>query len=694
MRRFVLLIIPALFMAGTLCAGEEKPFAREVLCLSETADDEVSVRGQLEMVFNHYGYIVRYRSQSELPDIRNLSGTAAIVVSSSSSRHPDPPAFHSWLHAAMARGIKLIIYRSLPAQIRSRTEEPVELEAYNRFLSPLGLEFRGYSDKNPADRKIVERDPEVMSGERAYVDAFQILPRLRAVGEGVRAHFSLADHSGAKRCDLVISGPFGGLALNPALIYIDAIDRQKMQWIVDPFAFVCRALGRESFPIPDVTTISGRRILYCHVDGDAFTGVCTFERDSICGEVLYRDHLRRFPWPHTLSLVMCWFDPLVSKVLVRTVYEGEELRQDRVEIPKRERERWSEVARRIFTEPWVEASVHGYGHPLKWEQETLAVEPVGRSFSLADEFGRSWQLLSGLLPKGGTVAKKVFLWSGDCMPTSPQLRVLVESGCDNINGGDSRRDSVFASDLYLAPLARELSGGLQVYASACNENIYTNGWTGPFYGFRNVIESFENTDKTRRLQPVNIYYHWFSGELKASMHALNEVYDWAAARPLVRVFASRHIDNVQGFYSARISRIEGGWMVRDMGALKTLRFDGERRVPEVGRGSNVIGYIMEKDRLYVHLGPREEARISWLEQETQQVRLSWATADVRGFEVDKKGVRLTLWGYDRVSFSIAGLGKRRLALGGVPLPVLQGEAVCEGVELRGEREILLEWSGL
>ena len=40
---------------------------------------------------------------------------------------------------------------------------------------------------------------------------------------------------------------------------------------------------------------------------------------------------------------------------------------------------------------------------------------------------------------------------------------------------------------------------LQVYAPITNENIYTNLWQGPYYGFERVLETFEMTDKPRRI---------------------------------------------------------------------------------------------------------------------------------------------------------------------------------------------------
>lgn len=37
-------------------------------------------------------------------------------------------------------------------------------------------------------------------------------------------------------------------------------------------------------------------------------------------------------------------------------------------------------------------------------------------------------------------------------------------------------------------------GYFQVYSAMQNENIYTDEWKGPFYGYQNVIQTFELTE--------------------------------------------------------------------------------------------------------------------------------------------------------------------------------------------------------
>ncbi len=85
----------------------------------------------------------------------------------------------------------------------------------------------------------------------------------------------------------------------------------------------------------------------------------------------------------------------------------------------------------------------------------------------------------------------------------------------------------------------------QVFATNQNENIYTNLWHGPYYGFERVIETYELTEKPYRFKAVNIYYHSYSGTKVASLRALRKVYDYvlhaaAAADPFHRLRAQGH----------------------------------------------------------------------------------------------------------------------------------------------------------
>ena len=92
-----------------------------------------------------------------------------------------------------------------------------------------------------------------------------------------------------------------------------------------------------------------------------------------------------------------------------------------------------------------------------------------------------------------------------------------------------------------ATLGIRLGEHFQAYAPIMNENVFTNLWTGPFYGFERVIETFRFTGSPRRIKPIDIYYHTYSATKRASLNALHKVYSWALAQPIRPVFPSEFV---------------------------------------------------------------------------------------------------------------------------------------------------------
>src|SRR5260370_160047 len=207
-----------------------------------------------------------------------------------------------------------------------------------------------------------------------------------------------------------------------------------------------------------------------------------------------------------------------------------------------------------------------------------------------------------LLPPGKRV--RLFQWSGSTGVTEDAIAALDRLGVPNINGGDTMRDREWPSYTRVAPLMRQVGRHWQTYTSASTENISTELWTGPFYGFRHVIETYENTERPRRVAPVNVYYHYYSGERVASLAALQYVHEWVLRQSLARIFTSEYLAIVEGFRTARIARVPEGWRISDHRALCTVRFDDTRAHLDLDRSSGVLGYLHHQGALYVHLaGP-------------------------------------------------------------------------------------------
>ena len=108
---------------------------------------------------------------------------------------------------------------------------------------------------------------------------------------------------------------------------------------------------------------------------------------------------------------------------------------------------------------------------------------------------------------------------------------------------------------------------------------------GPFYGFRRVIDYFRFTDSPRRLKPIGIYYHFYSGTKAAAIKALHDVYAWAREQETFPVWASEYAAAVRGFEEASLARrLDGRWLFRDLGALshravaRGARLAGSRQV--------------------------------------------------------------------------------------------------------------------
>ena len=125
------------------------------------------------------------------------------------------------------------------------------------------------------------------------------------------------------------------------------------------------------------------------------------------------------------------------------------------------------------------------------------------------------------------------------------------------------------------------------------------------------METFKSTESPRRVSPVNVYYHFYSGERVASLAALRVVYEWARRQPVAPVFTSEYLAMVEGFRTARVARAGAGYRVWDHGALRTIRFDAGRfdaghGAVDMTRSRGVLGFTRHQGSLYVHLeGPGE-----------------------------------------------------------------------------------------
>ncbi len=399
---------------------------------------------------------------------------------------------------------------------------------------------------------------------------------------------------------------WGGYALHGSFLH--TIGDENF-WTIDPFKFFKDALDLNTIPVPDPTTESGRRILFVHVDGDGFMESVRIAPKLFATEYLIEHIYKKYKIPQTVSLI-----------------QGE---VDTIGLYPKLSKRMQKIARKLYAIPWIEPASHTLSHPFFWgevdkvfmrrnyledkekinkqTEEEYHLPLPNYHFSLKRETIKSVDFALSFAPLSKQ-KNRVLFWSGDCLPTRAVLAYTERNGILGMNGGDT---TIKKSDPWLshiAPFGLQRDEYWQIYTAQQNENVYTHDWLGPFWGYRDAIETFKMTEEPRRLKPINIYYHFYSGSKLASIKALDEVYSWAIKQKTSKLYASQYIKKAQGFYSTAIAKIEQGYEIRNSGFLRTVRFDKEVTV-EVEKSRGVAGFNYNNHSTYITLDSRENHSI-------------------------------------------------------------------------------------
>lgn len=531
----------------------------------------------LQMPLNHLGYVVDYLDiESELPNVP-LNGKYAGIT--------------SWVsgQASLAKG------RQLSKWLTSRAAEGMPIAILGTFGFPLDRSFSKAFQLQaeipaPSGRLDVISTKPMLGFEQPPRPNREDMTPLRLTDERDTPLIVLRDEKKQQFVGGAITS-WGGFILAPfTLVEVPTTDQAR--WIIDPFSFLKSALRLAPLPAPDVTTENGRRLFFSHVDGDGFPSLAEFPGSPPAAEVLLKEILERYRVPTTVSVIESEVSPDGLYPKLSAKLEG--------------------IAKRMFALSHVEIASHTYTHPFLWDtqakhgvfsgakEETYHLDIPGYKFDLKREIvGSTDYIQRRLTPPNKPV--KILLWSGDTAPGSDALKITDQAGLLNMNGGDT---SITRSNPSLTAVGAhgiQKNGLLQVYAPITNENIYTNLWRGPFYGFERVIESFEMTETPRRLKPVDIYYHTYSASKRAGVNALHKAHQWAESQPLHPIFASEYIRKVQDFHDMSIAREGSGWRIRSNGNLRTLRLPDSLGTPNLSNAIGVAGFNAGVEGNYVHL---------------------------------------------------------------------------------------------
>jgi hypothetical protein len=382
-----------------------------------------------------------------------------------------------------------------------------------------------------------------------------------------------------------------------------------------------------------------------HIDGDGFMNRAEFRGTPYAGEVLLRDVLERYRIPTTVSIIQ-------GEIAANGLYPNDS--------PALEA-----IARQIFALPHVEIASHTYSHPFRWDVAATAADAEayhlqipGYKFNLEAEVDGSVRYIDSQLAPSGK-RTKMMLWSGNTNVSPQALERAHALGLLDMNGGDTTITRAHPTLTRVGPLGLQKGRYFQVYAPNQNENLYTNDWTGPFYGYERVIETFQLTDQAYRLKPINIYYHSYSATRRASMSALERVYDWALAQPVMNIYASEYVQKVNDFNRTVIGRGPDGWVVRTGDALREVRVPASLGMPDLAASRGVTGFQTRGIERYIHLAG-SQATIRFGQKPPTQPYVVDANGRIERFERSAGSMRFTLRAYVPLRFTLANVSGCRV----------------------------------
>ena len=599
--------------AGDGAAGEFVP--RIVLGLYDGSSG-LSLREQplhqmLQTPLEHLGLVLEPHDVNEpLPEMAKRDDVRGVLTWFNGPIQ-DPSAYMDWANAALDAELPYVIFGN-PGFIVDDAEKMRPDEVVDDFLRRLKLRRLEPSyDPTYLSRAVIKVSPMV-EYERRLPQRFPVAGAVEALDPQARIYLRSGREGTNWAADLVFTGPQTSL-VSEGFTHYSTETSSFRQWLIDPFTFLEEAFQTASVPKPDVTTAVGRRLYFSHIDGDGWRNWPDMEpyrrQSSYAIDAIIDRVIEPYPdLPVTVAPIAADLD---------ADWCGDAATQA--------------AARRVFALPQVEPASHTYSHPFFWRLfehgspgfETFGdpgcfggnggiAAPKARAFlktpfDLDQEIAGAARYIETLSPPEKTV--ELLQWSGDTSPTASMLKAVREAGMLSINGGDARFDSIFPSVSWVSPLSLTVGEERQIYAAASNENTYTNLWTRRFYSFLMLRETLENTESPRRLKPINLYYHVYSGERLASLSALIDNLEFARSQEIAPIRTSDYVRMAEGFYSTRLVKLAPrSWRVEDRGSLQTLRFDkADGLNVDDARSSGVLGWRRHQGSLYVALDPADLA---------------------------------------------------------------------------------------
>ncbi len=618
----------------------QKPFEREILVLYGNQNKlplfYVPAIRYLGVILEHLGYIPVYRElmeqcpQFDCPvQSKQYAGIVLWVDTADSKNIP------------ILKWVKTQIDRKVPTLFLHGFGVPPDAS----IIKELGLATASVKSTN-TNLKVTHQDPHYIGQEIApTLSPYDFFPICAQSGDVLLRLESDAQQTE----DAVAIMPWGGYALNP--FFITFLPNMQASWVINPFEFVSAALRLKTFPIPDTTTENGRRLFSVHVDGDGFANPARWLGGHIAAVELRDKILKRFRIPSSVSVITGEISP-----------QG--MNPDRSAYLMK-------VARSIFALPWVESASHSFSHPFLWVtkgqkegssigEENFSLEIPNYQFNAYAEITGSVAFINQYLAPANRPCR-LFFWSGMANPSAQQVAIADEGGLLNINGLNDTSISNHSHSLTaVRPLGLKRGNGYQIFAPIEMDFSYINQFSGPLYGFKKVIETWELTNQPRRLKPMDIYYHIYAAGYPAMLKALVEVYQWAMKQKTMPIYISEYIQKGRDFYHIQMNQSPKGWSITSNGELREFRSSPTLGYPDLEHSENVIGFNEFNHERYIHLGPGPVALIKYKNNMPTTPYLVDANARIIFWDQQGKHYRYRFKGHVPVKLTFANTSQCRV----------------------------------
>lgn len=597
----------------------------------ETSPADTRIHRFLELPLNHLGYSVHYLDVSGPDFPESVDRTYAGAVTWFDGPLADPDRFAAW--AAEARSdcpdaFSLIVLGETGLLMDSKPRG-----AALHYLRRIGLGWHGRSALLGDLTDVTISASRLLGFESDFVFRPGRYASLRALSHDDSSLSIVPAGKGTgDSIDLMVQHDQSVYVHQSATLDAD-IRSSGHFWIMDPFAVLDRTLSRGvPRPVPDVTTLNGRRIYFETVGPEGWLTPAparTFDEEPRLGsENLFSTLIMPFAdLPVTVSVVTGDLDTAIGGEFA--------------EIGR-------QVASQIFSLPQTAVATSGRSLVRRWaaisetpdtaanlpsKKDIATAKPnrllalLGRNLrqAFADPYAPAEpQLSDGLRQYGqdpfvlsaetldainsvlalapNKQTPPLFLWSGDGKPGQAARSAVQSAGSPALGGGNSAigtSPSVSA----LAPFFLAIGEDRQVY-HALPGDLGNLGYPAKdIYALQGLSLLISQTDQPIRLKPFQLAYSAGSANLFASRSIIERLKHFALSRDIIPIFASRYVEMVDGFATITFTPVDVlKWRIAERGGIQTIRFDNAEALSlDLATSEGVLGARRINKSLYVAL---------------------------------------------------------------------------------------------